>query len=192
MREFKIGDRVKVVKSTFFTDGEIDGRMGVVVDVDRDGDPVVKLEDWTGGHIHVGDYLSDITDLYYSDASSGDIIKVGGLGQETSAVDNPSHYTDAPVNNQGIKFDQDKLSWEVDFEFLEEIAKRMEVSSKYPPYNWHKPLEPNKILTAGFRHYTQLMKGDLEDDGQEFGHIFAVVTNLMMYYYQIKTYRNEH
>ena len=95
-----------------------------------------------------------------------------------------------PITNEAIKFEDGKLTWEVDFEFLEGIAKRMEVSSKYPPYNWQKPLDHKKLLTAGFRHYVQIMKGDFEDDGQEYGHLFAVATNLMMAYYQLKYNKN--
>lgn len=90
--------------------------------------------------------------------------------------------------NEGIKESEGKLSWEVDFDFLEEIALRMESMTKYPPYNWQKPLSKRELQKALFRHVMAIMRNNFEDDGQELGHIFGAATDLMMLYYQLKHY----
>lgn len=56
---------------------------------------------------------------------------------------------------------------------------------KYPPYNWHKPIDINSLKQAVARHHTQFQLGNYEDDGQPYGHILGIACNLMMIYYQL-------
>lgn len=60
---------------------------------------------------------------------------------------------------------------------------------KYPPYNWHKPIDINSLKQAVARHHTQFQLGNYEDDGQPYGHILGIACNLMMIYYQLTAYK---
>jgi len=87
----------------------------------------------------------------------------------------------------GIKENQGKLSYELDWEFIELIAARMSKNKgKYPAYNWHKPIEVEKLKQSLIRHVVEIMKSNYEDDGEEFGHLSAAALNTMMLNYQLK------
>lgn len=87
----------------------------------------------------------------------------------------------------GIKEEQGKLSYEIDWEFISEIAARMGKNKhKYPPYNWHKPIELEGLKQALTRHFVEVMKGNYQDDDQELGHLSAIALNAMMIWYQLK------
>src|SRR5678809_1383419 len=44
--------------------------------------------------------------------------------------------------NEGIKESSDKLMYELDFDFLTQMAERMAVNkNKYPVYNWKKSMD---------------------------------------------------
>ncbi len=90
---------------------------------------------------------------------------------------------------KGYKEDNGKLNYELDFDFIQSIAKRMSLNkSKYEPYNWKKPLDVEKLKQSYFRHSLEIMKGNYEDEGQEYGHIEAAACNLMMILHQLKNY----
>jgi hypothetical protein len=66
---------------------------------------------------------------------------------------------------KGIKESEGKLSYELDREFIEGIAKRMESNKgKYPPYNWKKEMDIEKLKQSLARHFIAVMKGEHEDD----------------------------
>ena len=91
--------------------------------------------------------------------------------------------------DEGIKEEGGKISYELDWEFIEAMAARMSKNKgKYPPYNWHKPIEVEKLKQSLVRHVVEIMKGNYEDDGDEFGHLAAVALNIMMLNYQLKKY----
>ena len=70
------------------------------------------------------------------------------------------------------------------------MSKRMDANKgKYPPYNWHKPIDINSLKQAVARHHTQFQLGNYEDDGQPYGHILGIACNLMMIYYQLTAYK---
>jgi len=89
-----------------------------------------------------------------------------------------------------IKDSHGKLFYEIDWRFIQQIAERMASNKgKYPVYNWKKPLEKyqlEEIKQATLRHFVEFLENNYEDDGREYGHIEAIVCNLMMYNYQIK------
>jgi hypothetical protein len=110
-------------------------------------------------------------------------------------------YTPAPINgwldhngktlsgatNSGIKESSGKLSFELDWDFIEGMAKRMSKNKgKYPPYNWKKPIDTEKLIQPLIRHFVSVMKGEYEDDGDPVGHLHAIALNAMMLTYQIK------
>lgn len=89
------------------------------------------------------------------------------------------------ILEEGKKESEGKLTYELDFEFITAMAKRMSHNkSKYEPYNWMKPMDKEGLKQAIFRHTVELMKGNLSDECGEFGHIEALATNAMMLWRQ--------
>ena len=92
--------------------------------------------------------------------------------------------------NKGIKEQNGKLFYEIDWEFVEEMAKRMASNKgdKYPVFNWKKPIEVSELDAAMTRHFIEIQKGNFDDDGQFAGHYIALACNAMMAVYQLKKY----
>jgi hypothetical protein len=88
-----------------------------------------------------------------------------------------------------MKQEAGKLAYELDWEFVEEMARRMSVGKgKYEPYNWQNPIDVEKLKQALCRHFIEVMKGNYEDEGQQYGHIVAVSVNCMLIMYQMKNH----
>lgn len=90
----------------------------------------------------------------------------------------------------GKKETTNKTKYELDFDFIEAMAKRIESETKYPPYNWQLPINTQDLADALFRHAVEVKKGNFDDDG-ELGHLMAVANNAMFLYYQKKHHSNE-
>lgn len=92
----------------------------------------------------------------------------------------------------GKKETEGKLFYELDFEFIKQMAERMQSNkdnSKYELWNWKKPMTPTgieELKQAMWRHIIAVMSGELVDDGREFGHLEAISNNAMMINYQLK------
>lgn len=87
----------------------------------------------------------------------------------------------------GVKYGEGKTVYEFDWEFIEAMAKRMSRNkSKYPPYNWKKPIDIEELKQANMRHNMEIMKGNYTDEGVELDHLVALSLNAMMLYFQIK------
>ena len=83
-----------------------------------------------------------------------------------------------------------KLHYELDFEFITQMAERMASNKgKYEPYNWQKLDNIADLKQSLFRHVLEIMNGNYKDDNREFGHLEAVAINAMFINYQLK--RNE-
>lgn len=83
-----------------------------------------------------------------------------------------------------------KLHYELDFEFITQMAERMASNKgKYEPYNWQKLDNIADLKQSLFRHVLEIMNGNYEDDNRKFGHLEAVAINAMFINYQLK--RNE-
>lgn len=88
---------------------------------------------------------------------------------------------------EGLKESENKLNYELDWDFIEEMAFRMSKNKgKYPPYNWKNSIELEKLKQSLFRHVKEIMSGNMKDDGDEFGHLAATALNAMFIYYQLK------
>ena len=88
---------------------------------------------------------------------------------------------------QGVKETEGKLNYELDWEFIQQMAERMSQNKgKYKPYNWKRPMEIEKLKQSLFRHVVEVMKGNYSDDGREFGHFESIALNSMMINYQLK------
>lgn len=85
-----------------------------------------------------------------------------------------------------------KLFYELDWKFIRQMAERMaenKKGGKYELFNWKK--QPTKesiegIKQAIFRHVLEIMDGNYEDEGIDYGHIEALATNAMILNYQLK------
>jgi len=87
----------------------------------------------------------------------------------------------------GKKEEDGKLTYELDWEFIEQLANRMAKNKgKYKPYNWQEPIDVEKLKQSLLRHVVEIMKGNYEDDEREFGHIESVALNAMFINYQLK------
>lgn len=83
-----------------------------------------------------------------------------------------------------------KLFYELDFEFITQMAERMASNKgKYEPYNWQKLDNIEDLKQSLFRHVLEVMNGNYEDDNRAKGHLEAVAINAMFINYQLK--RNE-
>jgi hypothetical protein len=92
---------------------------------------------------------------------------------------------------QGKKENENKVDYsEIDWHFIEGLAKRMNKNKeKYEPFNYHKPMNVELLKQSLLRHTIEIMKGNYDDAGQEFGHLYAVALNSQMIYYQLKNYK---
>ena len=80
-----------------------------------------------------------------------------------------------------------KLFYELDFEFITQMAERMAANKgKYEPYNWQKLDNITDLKQSLFRHVLEVMNGNYKDDNREFGHLEAVAINAMFINYQLK------
>lgn len=80
-----------------------------------------------------------------------------------------------------------KLHYELDFEFITQMAERMASNKgKYEPYNWQKLDNVADLKQSLFRHVLEVMNGNYKDDNREFGHLEAVAINAMFINYQLK------
>ena len=85
-----------------------------------------------------------------------------------------------------IKESDNKLSYELDWNFIEAMAKRMEQNKgKYPPYNRQKPMDIEKLKQALLRHTIEVMKGNYTDI-EDLDHLSAIACNAQFIYYQLK------
>ena len=91
-----------------------------------------------------------------------------------------------------------KLFYELDFEFITQMAERMasnKKESKYGLFNWMKPMSKTDLINliqAQYRHAMDLMNFKFEDDGRPYGTLEAFSNNAMMINYQLKTYFNDY
>ena len=99
---------------------------------------------------------------------------------------------DTVIDKEPYKETEGKLYYELSWEFIEEMAKRMQYhkNGKYELYNWkNKPMTPKGIddmKQAINRHHIEVMKGNY-DDGEEFlGHIVSYACNAMILWEQLK------
>jgi hypothetical protein len=88
---------------------------------------------------------------------------------------------------QGKKEEDGKLYYELSWEFIEEMAKRManNKSGKYPLYNWKKSIDVESLKQAINRHHVEVMKGNYQDGEEALGHIVSYACNSMMLWEQL-------
>ena len=164
-----------------------------------------KIKAQNNMELKKGDNIVCITNVY----------KDFTIGKEYEIFEiNEEDYTYKVINDYGIKIDfifsyfdeffkpkeekeetayketEGKLFYELDFEFITQMAERMASNKgKYEPYNWQKLDNIEDLKQSLFRHVLEVMNGNYKDDNREFGHLEAVAINAMFINYQLK--RNE-
>jgi len=95
------------------------------------------------------------------------------------------------IKKLGYKESNDKLSYELDFTFIKEMAERMEQNKgKYPAYQWwHKEMNMEEMMSGLKRHCFEVFEGEMEDDGNPLGHLVAIACNVMMIYRQFENFK---
>ena len=90
-------------------------------------------------------------------------------------------------NTSTLKQTEGKLNYELDFNFLKQLAERMQANKdKYQPYGWKQPQDIEQLKQALFRHTLEVMNGNYSDDGRDMGHLEAIALNVMFINYQLK------
>lgn len=91
---------------------------------------------------------------------------------------------------EGIKESEGKLTYELDWDFIQAMAQRMDDNKgeKYPAFNWIRPMSVDKLKASLIRHTVEVMKGNYEDM-TELGHLTAIANNCMMIHYQLKNHQ---
>mgnify|MGYP006356823289 CR=1 FL=1 len=89
----------------------------------------------------------------------------------------------------GKKEKEGKLHYELSWEFIEEMAKRManNKSDKYPLYNWKQEINVQDLKDAINRHHVEVMKGNYKDGDEILGHIVQYACNSMMLWEQLRS-----
>ena len=86
----------------------------------------------------------------------------------------------------GIKETKDKLVYDLDFDFIQRMAGRMQRNKdKYPLGNWKKNIDVEELKQALFRHTMEVMQGNYDDE-QYYGHLVALACNAFMITHQLK------
>jgi hypothetical protein len=111
----------------------------------------------------------------------GDILS-GDIKRQNSFIIGEKENT-----KEGIKETERKLHYELSWEFIEEMAKRManNKSDKYPLYNWKKSIDVQDLKDAINRHHIEVMKGNYQDGSEVLGHIISYACNAMMLWEQL-------
>lgn len=92
----------------------------------------------------------------------------------------------------GYKEEEGKLVYELDFKFIEGMAKRMAINkNKYAIYNWKKPIDIESLKQSLFRHTMAIMNNEYKDENDNYGHLFAISANTMILYYQLMNNKEE-
>lgn len=90
------------------------------------------------------------------------------------------------LTEEAHKETSNKLNYELDFNFITQLAERMAQNKhKYEPYNWQKLDNIEDLKQALYRHVMEVMKGNYEDDNRLFGHLESIALNAMFINYQL-------
>ena len=93
------------------------------------------------------------------------------------------------LTEEAYKETANKLNYELDFNFITQLAERMAQNKhKYEPYNWQRLDNIEDLKQALYRHVMEVMKGNYEDDNRLFGHLESIALNAMFINYQFKSY----
>jgi|SRR5690606_17676750 len=110
-----------------------------------------------------------------------------GYKEKSQAFKNLVDVLNEELTEEAYKETDNKLNYELDFNFITQLAERMAQNKhKYEPYNWQKLDNIKDLKQALFRHVLEVMKGNYEDDGRMFAHLESIALNAMFINYQLK------
>jgi len=85
-----------------------------------------------------------------------------------------------PSTDVGYKESEGKLYYELDWDFIKQMAERMAINkSKYGKWNWQKPIDVEELKQSLLRHTIAIIQGDSNED-----HLAAVACNAMIISHQ--------
>ena len=156
---------------------------------------VEKFKKLENMELKKGDKIICITDVY-KDFTKGKEYEIFNIDLNDINVVNDYgvsitflsfHNTFKIKEETAYKETEGKLHYELDFEFIKQMAERMASNKgKYEPYNWQKLDNIADLKQSLFRHVLEVMNGNYKDDNREFGHLEAVAINAMFINYQLK------
>ena len=90
------------------------------------------------------------------------------------------------MENKAYKEKEGKLFYELDWDFITQMAERMASNKgKYEPYNWKKLDNVEDLKQAINRHHIEVMKGNYKDGDELLGHVVSYACNSMMLWEQL-------
>lgn len=93
----------------------------------------------------------------------------------------------ASMAEKGKKENEGKVSYdEIDWDFVDEMSKRMDANTKYPPLNYHKGMDVKELAKAVIRHARKILQPIEGDEETTEDHTLAIGSNAMMMFYQVK------
>lgn len=123
----------------------------------------------------------------YTSIKNGYLVNDNGESESISNSQFIKHHFKLVEEEKGYKESRDKLEYELDWEFIKQVAERMATNKgKYPAYNWKKNMDIEKLKQSLFRHVIEVMNGNYQDEEREYGHLEALVCNAMFINYQLK------
>ena len=156
-----------------------------------------KIKAQNNMELKKGDKIICITDAYKDftkgkeyeifNIDLGDIIVKNDYGVSITFLSFHNNFKLKEEKETAYKETEGKLFYELDFEFIKQMAERMASNKgKYEPYNWQKLDNIDDLKQSLFRHVLEIMNGNYKDDNREFGHLEAVAINAMFINYQLK------
>lgn len=110
-----------------------------------------------------------------------------GNKEKSEAFNNLVEVITEELTEEAYKETANKLNYELDFNFITQLAERMAQNKhKYEPYNWKKLDNIAELKQALFRHVLEVMNGHYEDDNRLLGHLESIALNAMFINYQLK------
>lgn len=90
-------------------------------------------------------------------------------------------------SDEGLKESEGKTPYEeLDWDYVDSMAHRMESNDKYPPENWKKEMDIRKLAASAIRHARAILEPSEYDTESQEDHAVALGCNGMMINYQLK------
>lgn len=90
------------------------------------------------------------------------------------------------IMEKPTKISEGKLFYEIDWNFIIAMAKRMEANkkNKYERFGWKKGVDIEELKQALMRHLLPVMEGNYYDE-TEYGHLEALALNSMLMFHEL-------
>lgn len=115
-----------------------------------------------------------------------------GYKEKSEEFKNLVEVLNEELTEEAYKETSNKLNYELDFNFITQLAERMAQNKhKYEPYNWQRLDNIAELKQALYRHVMEVMKGNYADDNRLFGHLESIALNAMFINYQLNNLNNK-